>query len=184
MGAVVTTFCNATNITLYTSLSIIIPIYTTHNLQPGKCVSYSTGRVWFTASAGIESDMKDANLYFPISEAQAGGMVYDSARGMALDPASVVRVSVKMTPDEVGRLKSSHDDIIPDDIKSIKKAHDTSQGNLHVITRGYYANKNKTITISGGPKAIVEKRHPIFADRHIQIVPGHFEPLKMAITDS
>lgn len=177
MGATVTTFCNATNIVLSTYLTVIIPYYSTHHLEPGKCVSYKVGRVWFTASAEMSVDTTFGNLYFPVSGDRAAGLLHGSA---------YVKSDlnyVNMTPEEATTVMKSSNDVIQDDIHSVSVAYRAGQLNLMVDLMGYYANKNQRITITGGPKAIVTKQHPLWPDKHIEIVPANFEPLQMTVTD-
>lgn len=180
MGGVVTTFCNETNIPLITSLSILIPFYSTHNLQPGRCVSYETGRVWFTASAELDKDDYAGlgNIFIPVSETEAGG-ISDVVHGHTW---STEAVFTKMTSEEAIKVMSSPDDVIKRDPASVKEAYREASKKLHVSGKGIYAG-NKKVTITGGPKRVVYKIHPALIPRRITIVPAQFEPLKMTITD-
>lgn len=177
MGATVTTFCNATNIVLYTSLSVIFPYYSTYQLHPGHCVPYTVGRVWFTATAEISSDTNVGNLYFPVSENKAAGLLH----GLPYFGRETVHF-VSMDPNEADRVMVSSSDVIDGDIRSVSRAYMENQQKLLVQKVGYYANGNKKITITGGPKGAVYKRHPLLPGKHIQIVSADFKPLTMTVS--
>lgn len=177
MGATVTTFCNGTNIILYTSLSIMFPYYWTDSLKPGECVPYSVGRVWFTASAELSRDTNVGNLYFPVSETVAAGLLY----GIPWSPLDQIHF-VNMTTSEAEKIMRSHEDIIDPDIESVSMAYVQNQQKLVVQIVGLYTNENKKITIRGGPKGAVYKQHPVFSHKHIQIVSANFEPLTMTVS--
>lgn len=177
MGATITTFCNETNIVLYTSLSILFPYYWTNSLHPGHCVPYTVGRVWFTASAELSADTNVGNLYFPVSETEAAGLLYGIPWSL-LDKIHFVN----MTVEEAEIVMRSREDIIDPDPESVSMAYVKNQQKLAVQIVSFYANTNKKITIRGGPKGAVYKQHPVFSNRHIQIVSANFEPLTMTVS--
>lgn len=176
MGATVTTFCNATNIILYTSLSVWVPYYSTDQLQPGQCVSYTTGQVWFTATAQIHTDTNVGNLYFPVSENRAVGLLH----GWPYVASDVHFVD--MTPNEAEQVMESPADVIDSDYKSVSRTYMNNQQKLLAQIVGFYTNKNKKITITGGPKGAVYKEHPYLPGKHIAIVSAHSELLKMTVS--
>lgn len=117
MGSTVTTFCNETNVTLYTSLSILITYYSTHNVQPGQCVSYNTGRVWFTASAELDRvvDAIFGNIFLPINSGTIGG-TNQITKWLGGTPLPIV---LHMPVGETAKVMSSPRDVIEQKRESI-----------------------------------------------------------------
>lgn len=170
MGATVTTFCNATNVYIYTELSVAAPYYWA-DLAPGSCKDFTVGRVWFTATAKLSEEKGD--LYFSVNGKQAAGLL--SQNGFrSLD-------IVDMAADEADEIINSPSDIISNDFKSISEAYYKAKEKLCLGTRGYYANSNKKITITGGPKAAIRKNHPRFPGKYITIIPATYDMLEMHI---
>lgn len=170
MGATITTFCNAASVFLYTELSVAAPYYW-EDLAPGECKENTVGRVWFTATANISE--KAGDLYFPISKSQAAGL---------LSQDGLKRLDfVNMTASESDQITISPADFVIEDIQSVSSAYYKAKENLFVSMTGYYANKNKVITITGGPRAAVHKEHPHHPGKFISIIPATFDSLKMNV---
>lgn len=172
MGATIITFCNATKVFIYTELSVAAPYYW-YDLAPNQCTDFTVGRVWFTATAKLSD--KAGDLYFPVSETRAAGLLsQNGARELDF---------VDMSESETKQIIDSPSDVINDDFQSVSNAYYNAKEKLWIDTKGYYANKNKRITITGGPKAAaIHKEHPRFPGKHITIVPATFGNLSMNIS--
>lgn len=172
MGATVTSFCNATKVFVYTELAVAAARYYWYDLGPDQCTDFKVGRVWFTATAKLSE--KAGDLYFPVSEHQAAGLLSQHG-SKELD-------HIDMSTSEAHQIIVSPSDIIPDDFQSVSNAYYKAKEKLSVETNRYYADKNKKITITGGPKAVIHKEHPRVPGKIITIIPAAFESLHMNIS--
>lgn len=171
MGATVTTFCNAAKVFVYTELSVAAPYYW-FDLAPNQCTDFTVGRVWFTATAKLSD--KAGDLYFPVSENRAAGLLSNNG-ARELD-------FVDVSPSEASQIIVSPYDMIGDDFQSVSNAYYQAKEKLSIEMKGYYANANKRINVTGGPKAAIHKEHPRFPGKFITIVPATFGSLEMHVS--
>lgn len=171
MGATITTFCNAAKVFIYTELSVAAPYYW-YDLAPNQCTDFTVGRVWFTATAKLSD--KAGDLYFPVSENRAAGLLsHNGARELDF---------VDLSTSEANQIIVSPSEIINDDFQSVSNAYYKAKEKLSIETKGYYANSDKRITITGGPRAAIHKEHPRYPGKFITIVPATFGSLEMSIS--
>lgn len=170
MGATVTTFCNATKVFVYTELSVAAAYYW-NDLAPNQCTDFTVGRVWFTATAKLSE--KAGDLYFPISENRAAGLLSQNG-SRELD-------FIDMSVDEAKQIIDSPSDIIRDDFQSVSNAYYAAKDKFSIERRGYYANADKRLYVRGGPKAAIHKEHPRFPGQSITIIPATFDCFQMDI---
>lgn len=113
------------------------------------------------------------DLYFPISKTQAAGLLSEN---------DVKKLDfVDMTASEADQLQLSPNDFVTDNFEAVSAAYYAAKAKLYVSKPGYYANENKTITITGGPRAAVLKEHPRHSGKRITIIPASFENLDINI---